>query len=401
MNESAPPSRARQHRARATDAVILDTAVRLASEEGWVGLTPGHLAEVTGLSRPTVLQRHPDRAAVGAATWRRLAPEFMARLQAVVEAAASTKVAASALATSLAPFTQPDDSMAAAVELLVVSSFVPDVAIAVAETLGAQLTGWFHTSRSPAARRDAARRAFATALAIGYVMESRRLAGFTVDLDEEIAKLADALTAPSTPLRLPTAQARHFDAPIAFDTGDPTWDAVLRAALESIGEFGYEAATIEVMAARSGFTRTAIFSRYDTKQELFMDASDRMLGATTRLNIEYQERLQQGQPEGVPDTCFLREIARPTRRRLRTITLEQVRLAAHSEPLRTSIHQAVTQFEEIMRQADPTLSPEHVRAKLMTEMAISTGMLLLAQLTDLAWNLPFDVVLVPWRNAAS
>jgi Cu/Ag efflux pump CusA len=69
--------------------------------------------------------------------------------------------------------------------------------------------------------------------------------------------------------------------------------------------------------------------------------------------------------------------------------------------LRRSIRHAVAQFEEIMRQAEPALSPKRVRAKLMTEMAISTGMLLLAQLTDLAWNLPFDVVLVPWRNAAS
>lgn len=65
---------------------------------------------------------------------------------------------------------------------------------------------------------------------------------------------------------------------MACATGDPAWDAILTATLDCVGELSYEAATIDAIDAAGGYTHTVIFTRYRTKQDLFIDATDRIMG---------------------------------------------------------------------------------------------------------------------------
>jgi len=48
--------------------------------------------------------------------------------------------------------------------------------------------------------------------------------------------------------------------------------AMLQAALELLGEVGYEAMSIEAIATRAGVGKTTIYRRYNTKEELVADA---------------------------------------------------------------------------------------------------------------------------------
>ena len=210
---SRPTTPARRQQSVRTDETLLDAAVAVADTEGWGGLTPGHLAEVTGLSRPTVLKRHPDRAALGAAVWRaRLAEPLRSALGALVATCDRAPVSSADLLASLEPFLHPDQSMRAAAELLLVASYVPEVALAIDETLGVDLTAWCTPHRGRATRTSAARRTFVVAIALGFTIEARRHAGLELDMVEEVDRLAAALARPSAPTRLPAARAEHLDA---------------------------------------------------------------------------------------------------------------------------------------------------------------------------------------------
>lgn len=50
--------------------------------------------------------------------------------------------------------------------------------------------------------------------------------------------------------------------------------ALLRAALEVFAEYGFQAATIEQVCTRAGFTRGAFYSNFSSKEELFLALFD-------------------------------------------------------------------------------------------------------------------------------
>ena len=45
-------------------------------------------------------------------------------------------------------------------------------------------------------------------------------------------------------------------------------------------------------------------------------------------------------------------------------------------------------------------SPRQIRARLISDVALSTGALALAQMRSDVWQLPFDTILVPLRRSA-
>ncbi|MCG8363904.1 MAG: TetR/AcrR family transcriptional regulator, partial [Pseudanabaenales cyanobacterium] len=52
--------------------------------------------------------------------------------------------------------------------------------------------------------------------------------------------------------------------------------AMLQAALELLAEVGFEAMSIEAIAARAGIGKTTIYRRYSAKEELVADAIENM-----------------------------------------------------------------------------------------------------------------------------
>ncbi len=314
--------------------------------------------------------------------------EWLDSLVAAVEREQPDEVSA-----ALGRFVEPTQVVRASVELLVVSTYVPALHDAVEVTFGRWLQGLL----SGASRASDARRCLAVGLALGYVLEAG-VRGCAPDaLCEELAVWSAALGEAGQPVAIPSKRA-ELDLMPAFDTGDSTWDALLRATVESVSELGYEASTIEVIAARCGFTRTVIFRRYPTKYDLFLDASQRTLGPMV-LAMDNQRRIVEADfGTGVSDAWMGREVMRPELRGLRTILLEQVRLATHLEDLREVLGNALMQPERPMSHTLEGSTERSSRGKRATEMALGSGMQLLAQLRPASWSLPYDVVLIPWRE---
>ena len=391
----------RQERAVRNDRRVVESAIAVLDDSGWGGLSPTQVARRAGLNPSTVSARFPSRAALAAGAWReQLAQMWLSQVSALIEVGDGPGATGAELVTAFDPFMSPSPEMRAACELILVSSYESSLQRAIADTVGARLTDWVTPVRGHLTRTDAARHAFLIAKSLGFVLEAGRLGDFDADFRQPMDALAYALTHPTSPARLPAARADFLDEPMDFATGDPAWDAILSATLDCVGEFGYEAATIDAIDAAAGYSRTVIFSRYRTKQDLFIDATDRVLAKNVALTVAYQQAIEATSGDGIPDSCYLREIMRPERTRIRTIGLEQIRLAAHIEALQKPIRESLSQYEEIFQAEAPDQSSRQIRARLISDVALSTGALALAQLRSDVWQLPFDTMLVPLRQGA-
>ena len=388
-------------RAARYDTAILDAAVIIADQEGWRSMTFSHVAEAAGVSRQAVLSRHASRSALAASVWSdRLATTVDRALEVVVAACPrpGNPVDSDDLTNALSAFTAPGEPMRAAAELLLVARYDPRVNAAVHETLGPALERWIVPNRGAVTRVQAARRGFLIALALGLLLEARREQGGRVELAGALDRVGAALEQPAAPARLPLARATHLDEPADFDVGDQTWATVLQATLDEVGTHGYEAATMNDIARASGHTQGAIFSRYATKLELFLDATARMLTNAGRKGAEYQAGIAANRSVGIADAAMIREIMRPGRASVRTITLEQCRLSWHDPNMLAVFETALSDPAILAQAAYPGSTPDQARGWLHVEFGRGLGSAVLADLHPQAWDLPYDVVLVPLND---
>lgn len=398
MSPQVPAPRVRQGRAVANDARILDAAESVLADDGWEDTSVLRVAEHAGLSRRAVLSRYGDRAGVAAATWiERLSAPVIAALHAVVAARSQPAEAddSHALVTALEPFLDPSPTMRAAAEVLIVSSFQPDVNEAVQSTLTAPLNAWLTPTRGGITRADAARNGAVIALALGCLVEARAYPdGIDMEITADLAQLSSALHSDVTAQRLPADRATYLDAePVVHD--DPGMAAMLGATLRLVGRDGYDAATIDRIAAECGRTSGFIFGHYRHKRDLFLDATARLLAQAEANGFAFQSQIAERTSWGVADATMLREIMRPERRSVRTITLEQYRLSWHDDDVHAAfLAPRATAIKRIM-ESDPDMTELQARGRAFIGLARGIGYGLLAQLHPDAHGLPHDVVSVP------
>lgn len=384
--------RPRQGRSIRNDGVILQATQELLAEEGWAGVSLNSVARRAQLSVRPVRDRYADRRELVAAAWEQLiAPLWASSVAAVVSAADAADEGA--LLTALTPFARPGGIHRAGGELVMVAAHDEDVRAIVADAAILPLARLLDGSARGRAR--AAIHGYAAMLALGLLLESWREGAAEVDLVGFARRLAAAFREPSRPRRLPSAGAPHLDEGAVIDTGEPVWDAVLRATLRQVGTRGYESATVESIVAEAGCSQSVLFHRYPTKGEAFLDATRRMFGAATALNVAYQQRMAHAHSPGIAETIMLREYMRPGREVERVIGLEQYRLAWHDAAMRAALHSEQLPMREAFLREHADLAVGEARALLHVELAMGMGPVLLAQLVPEAWELPYDVVTVP------
>ena len=383
---------------------LLDAALRCLDDEGWAGLALGRVSRVAGLSISPARARFTDRNGLAAALWReRLADRLQGALADVVALVGhrgdvdAGPLTSARLASTLAPFVAPDQTMRCAVELVIVARYEPVVGTAVRESLDPVLHDALTPIRGRLTRADAARRAFLLMVALGLLLEGRRPEAARIDLSPVLRTMAEALSSPVAPARLPATSAVHLDAGAVFATGDRAWDRLLQASLDEIGSRGYDAATVDVIARASGSSQGLLFGRYATKRDLFLDATRRMVGEATALNVAYQERIAQTHSLGIAEAVMLREWMDPRRLCLRTIGLEQYRVGWHDPEMQAAMD---AEQAPVVDRLLAMWSAEGGRAAGLARVhlarAVGMGPLLLADLHPPAHLLPYDVVTEPW-----
>lgn len=398
MTSPTPAPRVRQGRAVANDTRILDAAESILADDGWEDASVLRVAEHAGLSRRAVLSRYGDRSGVAAAVWSsRLAAPVNAALEKLVAARSqySDSGDAPALVAALEPFLDPSPTLRATAEVLIVSSFESRVHQAVQSTLTAPLESWLTPIRGRLSRVDAARNSAVIALALGFLVESRSYPdGIDMDIAGDVIQISRALEREVTPRRLPADRAAYLDAEPVLDP-DPGMAAMLAATLRLVGRDGYEAATIDRIAAECGRTSGFIFGHYRHKRDLFLDATERLLAQAEASGFDFQSGIARRTSWGVADATMIREFMRPEHRSVRTITLEQYRLSWHDDDVHAAFIQPRTTAVKRIREGDPALTPRQARGRAFVSLARGVGYGLLAQLHPEAYALPIDVVSIP------
>ena len=396
-----PPSmapRVRQDRARANDDVILDAALATLAEDGWEESSVLRVAERAGLSRRPILNRYGDRAGLICAVWtERLAPPLLQALGAVMASrppiGASTDPAP--LSAALGSFLEPPPALRAAAEVLIVASYQPDLARVVHDSMSMQLAAWMTPTRGGLSRADAARNAALTALALGTLIEARTYPdGLDADLTPAIAEMTRALAQDAVPRRLPQDRASFLLADAHLHP-DPGMNAMLTATLRLVGRDGYEAATIDRIAAECGRTSGFIFGHYRNKRELYLDASARALAAAEQDSEDFMVGLAQRHSRGIAYAVLTREVMRPAMHPVRTNTLEQYRLAWHDADFLAAFTGAREQSLERSTERESLHTPQQAQAESFTDLARGIGYGVLAQLHPQVCELPHDVVTIP------
>lgn len=379
---------------------VLDAAMRVIDEESWGALTPRHVSDVAGLSRTAVLSRHADRSALGAAVWReRVAQPILHAWRGLVSYVDAGTGSSADLQRVMKPFTEPEAIMRTAAELITIGRYDPEVSRAISESVGEEFIYWTSLSTPGVSPTLAAQRALTIGLAHGYLIEARRNRTLKVDLSGEISRLAFALAHPAPPAELPTISATHLDDPVQFDTDDPMVKAVLKSTIDLVGAVGFDASTIELICQNAGFTRSVIFNRYKTKRDLFLDATNQMLSRAVALNDVYMSRIAATHGNAIAEACMLREFLRPERGSQVTVTFEQLRLSWHDVDLLAAIDTALIENQQRISQESPGKSEEEIRGVLVTATALGHGIVALSAINPNIWQLPLDVVLVPFHSS--
>ena len=397
--------RGRRRDARDNDARILDAALSILATDGWGSLHFSRVSAETQITVSPIRDRFADRSSLAAQVWaERIQDALLPGVEGIIDAVPDpTSLAEDAtwltdrMLEALQPFEEPAETYLAAIELIIMARFDPMIAAAVDDSLGSLLASRLTPSRD-LTPGQAARRGFAVSVALGLLFLARGVPWPAVSVVPAVSAMCLAMCEDESPRPLPPERAEHLDAGAVFDTGDPAWDSLLQATLDSVGAFGYEGATLDIIARRSGYSTGVIQNRYASKRDLFLDATRRMLAAAVLLNATYVQVLGESHSPGIADAAEMREFMERDRRLVRSISFERIRLAWHddevAEAVRAEVVAAFNELPEFTGTDSPTPS-----SRMHFSLALGQGCALLADLWPAAAELPFDVITVPLHNA--
>ena len=372
-------SRRASPRVRANDAQVLDAAVEVLARDGWGGFSAAAVARDCDLSKRAVSTRYRTRAALAADTWlQRCEPALSNRWTAI------TTAEGAALVEELMRMTGPTPVELAAIELLLIASYEPDLASA---TLG--FREWIHSGLSGLDPTIAARRAYAGAVGLGLICASHDPIAPADHTRSALISLADAVGTPSSARAIPDIPAEHLRGTPPMNTGDDITDALLTSALELITEEGFDGVSVVRISERAGVSEGALFNRYSSKVDLLREAVEIANRTGFALNNDYMGAIARDHGAGVAEAVMIRHILHPQTRTPVVMNLEQSRVSWHYPELAAALRQARDAAIDAPHATEAALSRHQLG------LATGYGFMLLGLLDTTAWQLPFDVVSVP------
>ena len=381
-------------RADLTAARLLDAATELAADEGTAGLTFLRVAERAGTSRRPIHDRYHDRSALMSGLWcERSLPAIQ---QILIDGLSSSGALDSTpsphgLAELLDRAAHPNTALRGAIELLLMAQFDPTLGEAVRGTLGTQVGALCTPRGRNVTRVLAAKRSYVMCLILGLVLAGRRTGIDSISMASIAPPVIEAVTAPIEELTLPSRTLPHLDLPVPFDTGDATRDALLQCTLDCVGQWGYDGTSIDRIARAAGSSQGAIFGRYETKLDLFRDATTRQNAIAFRETEQFMLELARDHGVGAAEAVTIRESQRNGREHLRAVALEGVRLAWHDPRMREATERELIAFEVEAKALD---SP-FMATNFHLGYSVGLGILALPIVAPSVWKLPYDVMTVP------
>lgn len=193
---------------------------------------------------------------------------------------------------------------------------------------------------------------------------------------------------------MPNVDASHMDI-YPFNTKDKIKNLLLDSCLRNIATYGFGSLTTRTIADYAQVSEGLLFSKFNSKFELVMEAFSEQLRLGFRDNLKFIKNLEEVFGSTMASAIFIRESARPGRENQRSVLLEQLRLSWHSSEVRK------IQEVESLRIIKEVATEQNVKAlaeqtETQAESQMRFGIPIGAVFATIAyadtWKLPFSAI---------
>ena len=393
--------RARSKRAEVNDRVLLDAARAMTVDLGWDAVNLHAVAKRVGMTSRAMDDRFGSRTSVAVAVWMdgpgaAVTSGIVELVDALVPGAGESGQDLQAAIAGVDRLLRPDDTLAAALEIMCAATFDSKlrdaIAIDLERALGKRLV--LDPLGAPRHQIVAAQVAYVVVTALGLLLAYRRPGAASVNLSPLVEDFAQALANASTPAKLPDVESPQMKLDFETAAADP-YEALLQGTLIEVADHGYAASTLARIVAAVGVTQGLVYARHKNKLELFMAATAWRHEAAIQENAAMFAALAHRIGPGRADAVLWREYMRPEHQRGRSLALEQLRVGWREPVLQAATDAAEAAFTEATAASNPGIDRESIVSRIHLDFAQGYGAELLPTFIPLAWSLPFDVVTVP------
>ena len=382
----------RQSRAQRTDELIRRAALELLAEEGYSALAFTRISERAGVSRRPVHDRYGNRTEIAMDLWRNIAQDHLGddllKLFATFE---SEDRSPDRFVEAMQRYLTPTEELLGAIEILVITQFDMRLRTMIAESAAAVFEPMIEHDGSDAAIRKATKRAYVASFALGLLLVARLPSSEPLDISPDARRLYDSLMLDAEMVALPELAEPMFDDVTSFESGDAMLDALLQAVIDEVSEVGFDGATTMRIARRAGASEGYLFSKYDSKLDLFVDAVKRKSDIRLKVNNEKSAAIAQDHGQPVADALMIVESMHPSSPRRRSIALERMRIAMHNADMRRAHAESLENFVASVREQDPDWAARMTLSRARFGYAVGVGVAAVPLLMPSAWQLPFDI----------
>lgn len=374
------------------DARIREMAATNLAEEGIEGLTLGKVARDLGMSHTAMTHRYEHLDDLLCDLWEHFAVPQIDRTLAWI----SDEVAhfgdsdtVSKVAINKALFRETTEKLVM-LELLVLAPNRSKLREVVQRTFDGCLGESIRNEPVVATQV-----VFLFALVVGIQAELRTASANQLQLIAVLSEVINAMASPGEVIALPKVDASHMRR-YDFNTGDVRIDRILTSCLENVGRRGLVDATMSSIARDAGVSLGLIYSVYNSKVDLFFEATAIQSELGYKANLDFVMSLNKKFGTGIANAILIREWLSPNLSQFRAALLEEVRITWHNLDLRRRIQKVRQNLvkDERVNGSRRTLSPFEQAVQMVT-LGLPIGIYIMGEALPATANLPFSTVTIP------
>lgn len=359
------------------DRKILDAALAEALAGGIDGLGLGPVAKRAGVTTGAMYSRYVDSQDMLATLWTERLAEPTKQL--LADCVGTLVGASGPVGAQLAKrLTTAPKGALIGVEALIAARRLPELEEVLVDEISVLLRELGVTANSDADPIARLRGALALSVSLACVMNNfweKEAAEWAMILD--FYALCFALMKPSTTKPIEPLSP----APIVVETDSELRNVLIRAASDVVGRSGVQAATVARIARRAKMTTGAVYTLYETKGELLIDAMEQMLAsAAADISLTVRSGAKTNSVAEATADVFALGLA-PERRPWRAFRLE-VYLAARTDRdvarvVRKIQHSSLARYQELY--SDQGMSDETIRLLSRSGQNLPLGLSIVEQ----------------------
>lgn len=379
----------RPARVEKNDERIRAMAANILAEEGLAGLSFGSVARKLDLSHNAVSSRYKALDDLLRDVWVHVAvPQIGSILRWISHLLTQIgdESTISEAVVDQGVFRKTKEKLVL-LELLALAPTRPKLRTAVQETFDEQLGEKLRSDPLAAAQI-----VFLLALLVGVQAELRTTSANHAQLAAVLSEVVKAMARPGEVVDLPEVDASHMRR-YEFKTGDERRDRILTSCLELVSQRGLVGTTTKAIAEDAGVSEGVIFSMFESKMDIFLEATVIQSELGYRANLDFVMSLNDKFGTGIGNAILIREWLSPDLSQFRASLLEEIRVTWHDVDLWRRIYkvkQDLVGDDRLAGKKNP-LSPFEQAVQMVT-LAMPIGIYMVGEALPAAHELPFSIV---------